>query len=331
MNEPAEKHKIHVDAPTERAAIEWLTLLQSSKMSKAQQAHFLKWLEQDPSHQLAFIQAEALWQRGAALSQVGVPDKEGGVTSSWVFWGYSGGALVAACILLVSILFLFVHNPIEPEIYFSKGTGHRPSHQLSDGSTIHLNINSSIEIEMSSKTQRLATLQYGEVFFDVAHNPKRPFVIQTRNGRVTVLGTRFSVRGQENKTVVTVLDGRVKLDVQLPDNGHTEVISKNQEGEMSIAQGLNVKSVDAAKALAWRDDVLHFAGEPLSQVVEQLNRYYEQSVEITDDQLGQLKIVAVLPLSNELKLNLETLATNLGLTVEGDEKNGVYRLLPGTE
>src|SRR3546814_5883417 len=64
----------------------------------------------------------------------------------------------------------------------------------------------------SDLTLRRVWLDNGEVFFEIAHDAAHPFVIFAGPKRITVLGTKFSVRRDGDKVSVSVLEGRVRID-----------------------------------------------------------------------------------------------------------------------
>lgn len=82
--------------------------------------------------------------------------------------------------------------------------------RLDDGSGVTLNTASKIEVKLS-KGHRSIRLVHGEALFDVAHDPARPFDVQTGNTILRAVGTRFDVDVRSNRTTVTVVEGIVSL------------------------------------------------------------------------------------------------------------------------
>ena len=93
--------------------------------------------------------------------------------------------------------------------------GGREAVTLADGSRVTLNTRTRGRALVNEQERRF-WLEEGEAYFEVAHDPARPFVVMAGKDRVTVLGTRFSVRYEDGRTEVTVLEGRVRLDRARP-------------------------------------------------------------------------------------------------------------------
>lgn len=115
---------------------------------------------------------------------------------------YSGYALYSAFISLVSISllvligyrgFLSLQRVEVTNAQFNTQSEKPQTVSLADGSQLTLSPNTHLRSQLS-KDQRWIWLDCGEVSIDVAQDTHRPFVIMTGEQRVTVLGTRFSIR-----------------------------------------------------------------------------------------------------------------------------------------
>jgi transmembrane sensor len=300
----------------EDAAIEWLVRLSAPDLTEQQREAFFAWLNESPLHQAAYIKAESLWERGAALQHL-----EGSkpaarqrmrVHSQWSW------ALAGACVLLICILF-FLRAP-EPEYYQAQTeVGEQRELLLSDDSMLVLNTDSQVLVELQSKS-RVAYLLRGEVFFHISSDPARPFDVITNEGTVRVLGTRFSVRATGSDTIITVLEGKVGLS-QNPqgEEFHSNVtLTANQQLNLRGAlPGAAPQEIDASAALSWRTRQLVFRGESLQAVVQDLNRYFPLPITLADHTLGDLEVSAVIQLKTA-ETTVQALADALGLEVLTD-------------
>jgi ferric-dicitrate binding protein FerR (iron transport regulator) len=117
-------------------------------------------------------------------------------------------------------------------------------------------------------------------------------------------------------TQVTVVEGSVGLlpgEKQWHGQESEVVLKTNQQLELA-ASLTQPKLVDANKALAWRLGQLHFEGETLLHVVNELNRFYNSSIKLADKSLESKKVVAVFPLKNTFDVNLNHLKRALQLS-----------------
>lgn len=118
--------------------------------------------------------------------------------------------LVAASLAAVlAIGGIFLHSRVG---LYTTGFGEQRILTLADGSVVTLNTESQIKVDFSA-TERLIELRTGEAFFRVAHEASRPFFVEAKDAIVRAVGTQFNVRIAPQDTVVSVVDGVVKVSV----------------------------------------------------------------------------------------------------------------------
>ena len=163
---------------------------------------------------------------------------------------------------------------------------------ITDGSTVTLNTNSRIRVAVSDHERRVE-LNRGEAFFEVAKDPTRPFVVVVGNRRVVAVGTKFSVRRDEqNEVRVIVTEGRVRIE---PMNEAEAVPAELTAGAIARGAGESVliqkRPIDEIEeALSWRKGYLVFRDTPLAEAVTEFNRYNNRRVVIDDPELAQIPI-----------------------------------------
>jgi transmembrane sensor len=128
------------------------------------------------------------------------------------------------------------------------------------------------------KHDRSSYLSRGRAFFQVAHDPARPFVVQTPVAVVTVLGTQFDVASDNGTSVVTVLDGTVTVspthsDEMSPESAPREPIhlGAGEQIRMSSHGRSFLSCVDLAEEFAWAM-MIDFDGTPIGQAIEQFSQ-----------------------------------------------------------
>ncbi|WP_045855631.1 FecR family protein [Teredinibacter purpureus] len=300
-------------------AIMWLVKLESSTLTEADEHAFFQWLDASEVHQAAYVKAENLWQRGEALERI-TRNSEAPQSEWHMLW--LGLTAACACLLVGVFYFLPGGGEFTEAAQYSTAVGEQHEHQLVDGSVLTLNTATRLQVDISAE-QRIVTLEAGEAFFDIKHDPARPFDVVTAHGVTRVMGTRFSVRALDNDTVVTVLKGRVALGAKKMNRvfSTTQELQANEQLSLGAAQsGEKPASIDATNALAWRTRQLIFKGQPLHRVVAELNRYFPETLIVADPLLANKTITAVFQL-NQFGATLTTLTASFGLTVEqvGDQ------------
>lgn len=155
--------------------------------------------------------------------------------------------------------------------------GMRSTITLSDDSQIRLNENSEFEFpEAFINGQRLVRLE-GEAFFDITPNPDKPFIVQTGNAEIVVLGTSFNINTNQ-ATEVTVASGKVKV----ANRGSLEQAFL-QPGQQAVLDGkaIRIAEVNPEYFLGWHTRKLSFEEEPVEKVFEILERAYGVDIQIT--------------------------------------------------
>lgn len=146
---------------------------------------------------------------------------------------------------------------------------------LADGSKVWLNAASSLRFPVSFPGSERKVELTGEAYFDVAHNPKKPFHVLVNNAEVTVLGTEFNINAyaEEPAARTTLLQGRVAVSYQQQN-------AQLKPGQQAVVQSdqLKVVETDTTAAVAWRKGFFEFDKLDLPSIMRQINRWYDIDV-----------------------------------------------------
>lgn len=228
---------------------------------------------------------------------------------------------------------------------YATAVGQQQTIMLNDGSELQLNTNSQIKIHYSRGYRDIYLLQ-GEAHFTVASNKNRPFRVLAGRGLVRAIGTAFSVYLDHDNVEVMLTEGRVALQLRQPDNISTDsVVSSGKMaeapatirelGQLTAGQTAVIKSVvsdsgvgasieasideldpqDMARKLSWRKGFILFKGTPLDQVLEEVSRYSQISIELTDPAMAAIKIGGQFRVG-EVDAIFESLENNFGLKIK---------------
>ena len=190
---------------------------------------------------------------------------------------------------------------------------------LPDGTQVWLNGNSHISYQEDfGRNNKREVDLIGEAFFDVTHNADAPFIVHAKTINITVKGTAFNVKAYpEDKNVETsLLRGIVEVSTKADPKRKfilkpSEKITIAVATEKEILQTLTSKkaivknnndtklyhidnlqpepSTSIIPEVAWLQNKLVFNGEPLSEIVERMQRWYGTTIEIKDDRLKDLR------------------------------------------
>lgn len=298
-------------------ATAWWVRLDSDGLETADYQAFQTWLNQDPAHRRAFEHINQLWGELDGLKPLLAapqsPTARPSLTVAaqpkrrWPLW--------TAALVLVGVLFWSSPIWLWLQADFKTGIGESRRFSLTDGSVVHLNSNSAVAVNINTRNRELKLLK-GEAWFQVSPDRTRPFRVHAGHGTVTALGTAFNIRLGDPQTAVTVTEHAVA--VALDDNGQTVKLSQGQHLVYGPTQLGISQTVDLQAATAWQRGKLVFQNKPLSDVVDELNRYHPGHFFINDKNLAQRRINGVfstdqpLAVLNALEKSLHLHSTHLG-------------------
>jgi len=146
--------------------------------------------------------------------------------------------------------------------------------KLPDGSLVWLNSASSLtyHCQLTNAGKREVKLQ-GEAYFEVAKDSKSPFIVETHNQKILVLGTHFNVNSYKDDGVsqTTLLEGRV--EVTTTTNIHT-VLQPGEQAKLENGR-LKVDYADVELATAWKNNKFSFESASIIQVMKMIERWYD--------------------------------------------------------
>ena len=185
---------------------------------------------------------------------------------------------------------------------------------LPDGSVVELNSGSTLgyrrgfwKLPFVDAPVRAVRLD-GEAYFAVERGA-RPFVVQTDEARVEVLGTAFNVRTRENATVVTVAEGRVRVEGER--GGQVELAA----GERArVAGGApEAMTTGARQALAWRSRGFAAQRQPLAAILAELERRYALDLHLAATHAADDTLTLYFPQPTDAEAILRDICTERSL------------------
>lgn len=219
----------------------------------------------------------------------------------------------AAAILLVTTLFFW---PADNLIEYATAKGEQIRGQLPNGSTFVLNAASTLAYNPDIwDTERSLQLS-GEAFFEVEKG--KPFKVNTSNGVVKVLGTKFNVWSRKQGLEVKCHTGKVA--VSAPDNS-TQVITENESIKIIKGKLLKKQTITAPAKPSWTTGLSKFRNVPLIIVLEELERQF--NVDIDARKIDTTEIISCNFEHTQLELALKTSLASLDLQYEIQNGNRV--------
>jgi len=285
----------------------WLVRLDDGNLSAQSKKELRAWLSADERHQIALIAMADIWNdMDEILVMINDEDSSENVSIWPMLTPIFKPVMLAASVSFLT-LFIWLAMPLDVQKNsYVTLVGQQMDATFDDGSIIHLNTNSHIETEFSDE-KRIIKLIKGEALFEVAHDPKRPFIVYAGDRLVQAIGTKFVVHLKTGNIQVTVTDGKVKMskvaldtkltDIKALDNtriqkddvyitkGEKVLVSSNQAPKLT-----HIKPEGIKRELSWLNGKLVFENEELFDVIEEVNRYVDIDIVLKDPSLHKIRI-----------------------------------------
>ena len=205
--------------------------------------------------------------------------------------------------------------------------GSEYSLKLADGTQVWLNAASRLRFFTANDGAERRVWLEGEAYFEVAHDAKRPFIVESGGQSIRVLGTRFNVNGYDGDRAIytTLVEGSVAItplaggeQVTLQP-GQQATYSRRNDDQIAVA------AVDTSQATAWMTGTFIFNRASITEIMESLARWYDFEFEVSP-LLDGLRFSGQFPRCEELDKILTIIAsTGTGMQIDYDGKQITLR------
>ena len=295
--------------------------------SPEERIQVMKMIDEDPSFRKEFLAMRKIYD--ALLLSDDVREAKGRFRRNRAvrILRFVASMAAAASIAVGVTYFIMSDKEVENIVLqgFEAPEGHRTEAVLSDGTMICLNSGSKLEILSSGDGERRVRL-IGEAYLDVAHNEDRPFILETSEMEVKVLGTSFDVSTYGNIHSVVLVEGSVEVS----NTGSPEktVIEPDQMYVFDSNTGHSgVKQVDASSMVTWKDGYLNLQNMTAEDLFSRLEHYYGIRIICSDAHKNTLTMSGKLILESRIDTVMDNLVTLLDMkyTRLPDDTIKVYR------
>jgi len=281
----------------EKQAIAWFTRM-NGRPSAADREDFARWLAASAKHEQHYAKVEQLWtdlgplsdtvERREAAALAGPLQKIEELRRQRSRGKLAAGAVLGLLLCLVGG-WLWLERPHllqDWQADYATARGERRSLTLADGSTVLLDADSAIAVDLGATERRIELLR-GAAFFSVVPG-QVPFIVAARNGEARVLGTRFDVVAEDRETSVTLDSGSVEVSLR---DGSSRLVLQPGESVTYAATGLGTAhAVDLAEVTAWRQGRYIFTNARLADVLERIGRYRGGRILVTNGALAEQRV-----------------------------------------
>ena len=312
------------DAAVRKEAVAWYARLCSGSAGDAERKAWLRWHAAHPDHQRAWQRIEAM---RATLQQAPAGIASPVLRARLASGGQARRQVLRSVLLLAgtgTVGYLSwqtaqQHGLVQPWLAdYSTAIGHQKRVQLPDGSLLIMNTGSAVDVQFDIHTRRVRLLA-GEILAETARHRQapaapadtRPFIIETRHGAARALGTRFTVRVDDDGSRVTVLEHAVEITPRAPSATVRTLMAGQQSRFDASHAGLPAPAQPQADA--WACGMLAAQDMRLDAFAFELSRYRPGLLRV-EPQVAGLRLSGAFQL-DDTDAVLESLARMLPVDV----------------
>ena len=288
----------------------WVARLHGPNRTKEVEAGLRRWLADDPQHPIAFEMLTETWEKSARLRRSPIEQ-----VASWEAVGfrlkfsYAAVAIAATAVVAVIGTLFYLHTDV-----IATGIGEFRALTLQDGTRVFMDSSTRLSVHYE-KAQRQVRLESGEAFFEVANNPRRPFIVRASGHLIRDLGTEFDVRSDAQGLAVTLVEGKVTVSLisAVPDGSALHDASGSlsppallppeqlravalSAGERLTFTATGVSRIDHPSlgiVTAWERGQVVLDNTSLPDAVAEMNRYSQQKIVLENAAASGIRVSGV--------------------------------------
>ena len=277
-----------------RDAARWYAVLNAPDVTPADQRGWQQWLADAPEHRLAWREVERVQDSLQRVpGRLAAPALQRATLTRRQVLTRLGMVAVAAPVGALT----WQLAPWERwRAQYVTGIGEQRKLVLADGSQLMLNTDTRVDTDYNPR-HRLIRLHDGEILVQSAPDPRRPsrpLLVDTPEGRIQALGTRFTVRRDAGQTRVTVLADTVRVTSANHPDGR--LVQQGEEIRFT-AGDLPPTHPAPAGAASWAGGKLMVVDMPLRELLAELGRYRRGLLACSDAVAG-LRVSGTFPLAD---------------------------------
>lgn len=309
-----------ISRATADAAADWLTLLMSGEASAEQQKQWSQWRKAHADHEAAWQHVESVTGRMksfgpqpayTALSAYGAGGRPRSAARRRAVQVLLWGGLATGTGLLASRTNTWHASLADCR----SATGEQRRFALEDGTQLLLNTGSAVNLRFNASERRILLVE-GEIMVATRHDPgmpadPRPLWVETAEGSIRSLGTRFTVRQHPEHTDVTVLESAVEI-APWGAPGQARVLHAGEQVRFS-RDAIDAPGTAGEQTAAWTRGQLLADEQRLGDFLAELGRYRPGMLRV-DPQVADLRLSGVFPLADTDRI-LATLPSVLPVRV----------------
>lgn len=255
----------------------------SGQATQSEEKQVLDWLDRDPAHSRQLLEERRLFDRMLMLSDADMVRMKNR-TIRLPRWTREAIKYAAVVIVALGLGGVYVSRMYDKLLLagntISVPAGQRVDVVLPDGTKVCMNALSELHYPTFFVGKERKVRLSGEAFFDVAHDSKHPFVVETYACDVEVLGTRFDVEANAStgEFVTSLVEGKVRVTDRF--NAGNRVELHPHEQVRHVGGRLVVGRIPEHEGFLWREGVIAFRNASFTEMLRKFEKYYDVKIEL---------------------------------------------------
>ncbi|MCP4727445.1 MAG: FecR family protein [bacterium] len=316
----------------------------TGELSDEDRISFNSWLDSDPNNQKIISDLSEIWNtpeieppacdidkmKSEIFAKAGIKKTE--KTRTRLLPAFQGmrpyGILRYAAVFLVFIISAYF---IADSFIFQGQSGYENLNRvivgntlqekvvLPDGSTVILDAGSEFSYPDEFNRGEREVFLKGEAYFEVTQDNNTPFIVNAGNAFVKVLGTKFNVRAWNvtESVEVVVSEGNVLFSSMEEPEEYAVVVNKNQLSVLAVdRKPTTPENVDIENYTSWLNNIKKFNNSQLTEVISQLERWYDLKFSIANKELLSVSITIQINKDEPVKDYLELISSIINVSYE---------------
>ena len=293
-----------------------------------EEAAVKQWMEESAENRLAFLKERKLFDAMLLLGNEEII-KNGKKRFSINLSSLRTELIKIAAVVAITLggSYFYYQSSLEKELMamqtITVPAGQRINITLVDGTNVWLNAWTSLSYPVKfGKNNRQVVLD-GEAYFDVTKDKSKPFIVQTDNYNVEVLGTQFDVNAysETGEFETTLMSGSVKV---ASASDSTQKITLKPNNKVFLQDGkLHVTAVDDYNPYRWKEGLICFKNETFTSIMKDFEKYYGLTIQVKNKNVFKYVYTGKFRQTDGIDYALRVLQKDIKFTYQRDDENQI--------
>ena len=293
-----------------------------------EEAAVKQWMEESAENRLAFLKERKLFDAMLLLGNEEII-KNGKKRFSINLSSLRTELIKIAAVVAITLggSYFYYQSSLEKELMamqtITVPAGQRINITLVDGTNVWLNARTSLSYPVKfGKNNRQVVLD-GEAYFDVTKDKSKPFIVQTDNYNVEVLGTQFDVNAysETGEFETTLMSGSVKV---ASASDFTQKITLKPNNKVYLQDGkLHVTAVDDYNPYRWKEGLICFKNETFTSIMKDFEKYYGLTIQVKNKNVFKYVYTGKFRQTDGIDYALRVLQKDIKFTYQRDDENQI--------